>query len=104
MPCIKEIKTKLPIIKNKYQTDKLKVISFSFDVDKKSWLKSSSELNIDWVNISDNVGLGKSIVAFKYGVKEIPSSFLISPEGIVLKRFKHTEDLIVEIDKFLNKN
>ncbi|PQJ74692.1 TlpA disulfide reductase family protein [Polaribacter gangjinensis] len=101
MPCIKEMKTTLPLLKNKYKSDNFKIISFSFDVDKKSWLKSSTDLNIDWINISDNKRLSTSIVAFKYGVSEIPSNFLISPEGIVLKRFKYEEDLLVEIEKLM---
>lgn len=102
MPCIAEIKTTLPVLHTKYQSDNFKIISFSFDVDAKSWIKSSNDLNIDWINISDNKKLSTSSVAFKYGVSEIPSSFLISPDGIVLKRFKYGEDLIIEIEKLMN--
>lgn len=101
MPCIEEIKTTLPILHKKYQSDNFTIVSFSFDVDKKSWLKSSTDLNIDWINISDNKRLSTSTVAFKYGVSEIPSNFLISPEGVVIKRFKYEEDLLVEIDKLM---
>jgi peroxiredoxin len=101
MPCIKEMKTTLPLLKNKYKSDNFKIVSYSFDVDKKSWLKSSTDLNIDWINISDNKRLSTSTVAFKYGVSEIPSNFLISPEGIVLKRFKYEEDLLLEIEKLM---
>lgn len=102
MPCIAEIKTTLPVLHKKYQSDNFKIISFSFDVDEKSWLKSSTDLHIDWINISDNKKLSTSSVAFKYGVSEIPSSFLISPDGIILKRFQYGEDLVIEIEKLMN--
>lgn len=100
-PCIAEIKTTLPVLHTKYQSDNFKIVSFSFDVDEKSWLKSSTDLHIDWINISDNKKLSTSSVAFKYGVSEIPSSFLISPDGIVLKRFQYGEDLLKGVDKII---
>ncbi|MBG7610908.1 AhpC/TSA family protein [Polaribacter sp. BAL334] len=100
-PCIEEIKTTLPVLQKKYQADNFKIVSFSFDVDEKSWLKSSTDLQIDWINISDNKKLSTSSVAFKYGVSEIPSSFLISPDGIVLKRFQYGEDLLKGVEKVI---
>lgn len=100
-PCIEEIKTKLPILKSKYENENFKIVSFSFDVDSKSWIKSSSELNIDWINVSDNISLGKSLVAFKYGVNSIPSRFLIDPNGNIIKIFNQNDDLLLEIEKFI---
>ncbi|PQJ74696.1 TlpA disulfide reductase family protein [Polaribacter gangjinensis] len=101
MPCIAEIKTTLPILYKKYQSDNFKIISFSTDNDTESWLKKSTELNMNWDNISNNIKANINPVAIKYGVKVLPTRFLIDPNGVVIKRFTNEEDLLVEIEKLM---
>ncbi|WP_445750061.1 redoxin domain-containing protein [Polaribacter sp.] len=101
MPCIEEIKTTLPILHKKYQSDNFKIISFSSDNDTESWIKKSAELNMAWDNISNNISANINPIAIKYGVKVLPTRFLIDPNGVVIKRFTDEEDLLIEIDKLM---
>ncbi|MBG7610906.1 AhpC/TSA family protein [Polaribacter sp. BAL334] len=103
MPCIEEIKTTLPILYKKYQSDNFKIISFSTDNDTESWIKKSNELKMAWDNISNNIKANINSVAIKYGVKVLPTRFLIDPNGIVIKRFTNEEDLLIEVEKVMNK-
>ncbi len=102
-PCIKKIKRNFPTIKEKYADNNFTIVNYSFDVDEKSWRKVSNQLNIDWVNFSNLTNMGRSPTAFKYGIEEIPTSFLISPEGEILKHISYEDDLIQELAEVLDK-
>lgn len=103
-PCIAKIKNEIPLIKKTYNDENLKIISFSFDVDKKQWIDAIKKLKMDWINISNNNSMGKSPIAFEYGVKELPTGFLINPQGIIIKQINYDENLLIKIKDALADN
>ncbi|MEM7660387.1 MAG: TlpA disulfide reductase family protein, partial [Bacteroidota bacterium] len=77
-PCIESI----PELKE-VQTahaDQLKVLSFSTDAGKDTWMTGVRRDQIEWMSLWDGEG-NYSETKLKYGVQGIPHFFLISPEG-----------------------
>lgn len=83
-PCRMENK-KISDNYEKYK-DKIAIVSFSIDNNKKYWIDASKEDNIRWTNVSDLEGeIG--IIKTKYSVQAIPTSFLINKDGIIIEKF-----------------
>ena len=84
VPCRLEI-PKLIKAKQLLASDNFEIISVSLD-DKSSrqkWLDAVKSEKMDWVNLSTLDGFS-NVVARKYHIKAIPSSFLIDPNGKIL--------------------
>ena len=101
IPCIQKMEKDYPTIKKQFSEKDLQIISFSFDKDKSSWERMSKKLNIDWINISNLINMRKSSVAFNYGVSEISTSFIMSPEGKILKRISYDDNIQEELEKVI---
>ncbi|WP_010520796.1 TlpA family protein disulfide reductase, partial [Aquimarina agarivorans] len=84
---------------NKHK-DKLNVVSVALERTDNAWEKASKQDGLNWkhqiVDKSRIVVL--SSIARKYGVTEIPSKFLISPEGKLLGKLTFNE-----IEAIINK-
>ena len=97
-PCRKEN----PNIKeqyNKYKDQGFMVISVSMDKqeDRQKWLNAITKDGIgDWTHLIDYDGF-KGAVAKRYHIREIPTSFLIDPEGKFIARNLYGENLNREL-------
>lgn len=98
-PCRKEI----PNLKNQYEkfaSKGLQIISISIDKKEADWLKALGEEKLPWPNYLDNKTTTNA--ADSYGVKLIPSIFLIDEKGVVLSdklRGKELENKLNELFK-----
>ena len=64
----------------------LEVISVSLDSKKELWLQALKEDGVSWVQLIDSDGFENSRVRDAYKVEQVPTVYLIDPEGnIVLK-------------------
>lgn len=100
-PCIKQIKEEFPTIKEKYKDKNFQIISFSFDFDRNMWKNASNKLQLSWPDFSNLIKMSNNPVALSYSVNQIPTSFIISEEGKILKRVEFSDDLEKELDKVL---
>lgn len=62
----------------------LEIVSVSLDDDHAAWRKAMDEDGIGWLQLIDPAGFKKSEVRAAYKFEQIPSVFLISPDGEVL--------------------
>ena len=84
MPCIESV-DELKELENNYK-DALKIVSFSGDKNKETWLKALERDETGWLSLWDGKGMyGETPI--KYGVQGIPSFVLIGPEGIILDKW-----------------
>lgn len=94
VPCRKDN----PYVKAAYERFKDKnftIIGVSIDENGESWKKAIEKDQLPWIHISD---LQKANpVAILYGVQPIPDNFLISPEGKIIERGLHGN----EVEKIL---
>ncbi|MEP7321702.1 MAG: TlpA disulfide reductase family protein [Saprospiraceae bacterium] len=90
-PC----KEQLPELKKKYDAFKNKnfeVLGVSLDENIKPWLDAIKKENLNWINVIENKDFYGTI-ASKYNILEIPSNFLVNPEGKIVKKNISIEEL-----------
>lgn len=89
-PCRKE-KPHVLAAYEKFKHRNFTVLSVSVDGKREQWIKAIHEDKLPWTHISD-LDPTNAKTAKKYGIKYIPSNFLINPEGrIIAENFKGKE-------------
>ena len=94
-PC----KAEMPNVVTAYELyhDKgLEIVGISFDREKEQWLAAITDWKMPWTHLY-GIKDGKSIAAELYGVAGIPDNVLVDPEGNVVARSLHGQDLADKI-------
>src|SRR5690606_33943708 len=98
-PCIQEI----PNLKTLYDNiDKsnFEIISIVVDSPKKDLEQLMSKYGITWPQIiSDD----SNTIKEKYGIMKYPSTFLLSPEGVIIAKDLRGKELKTKIESLLKK-
>lgn len=100
-PCRKEN----PHVVEAYKTYKDKgftVFGVSLDKSKAAWLKAIETDGLTWTQVSD-LTFWNSKAAAVYGVRSIPSNFLIGPDGSIVARNLRGDDLEKKLAELLGK-
>lgn len=71
----------------------LEIISISLDDNKQQWLKAVHEDGIHWTQLVDLEGFKKSQVRQNYKVEQVPTVYLIDPQGRVIDTNPSLEDI-----------
>ncbi len=69
----------------KYHSKGFNIVGLSFDNKKEPWLKAIKDLNMPWVHLSDLKGW-KTVASSVYGIRAIPASLLVDPQGKIVAR------------------
>lgn len=69
---------------NKYAEDNFEIYSVSLDKDKSRWENAIAQDQLDWTHVSD-LKFWNSAAAKLYGVRSIPFTVLIDPEGKIIQ-------------------
>ncbi|MDE7074436.1 MAG: TlpA family protein disulfide reductase [Odoribacter sp.] len=79
----------------------MEVISVSFDTRKEEWLKAIRADKVTWLQLSDLKGFKVNEVGEAYKVHQVPTVYLIDPQGKVVKTNPTHEELleIIEAEK-----
>lgn len=75
------------------------IIGISVDKQKDRWLKAIEEDGLIWINLSNLEGWGE--ISTLYGVKAVPQNFLLDPQGIIIDKNIHSEQLIEKLNDVL---
>ena len=76
----------------KYHAAGLEILGVSFDKDKQAWLKAIHVEKLPWQQVSD-LKFWNNKVGQIYGIRLIPANVLIDPNGIIVARNLHGEEL-----------
>ncbi|WP_316633382.1 TlpA disulfide reductase family protein [uncultured Flavobacterium sp.] len=90
-PC----RAQMPELSKIYNTHKNKnfeVVALSIDKDKTKWIDALKKENTGWINLIEQKEYSSKIVE-RYGVRAIPSNFLINPEGKIEAKDISMEEL-----------
>ncbi|MBS3922005.1 MAG: AhpC/TSA family protein [Nitrosarchaeum sp.] len=72
----------------KYSTKGFEILGVSLDNNKAAWINAIKKDQLQWTNVSDLNGF-KNTVAKSYAITELPTNFLLDPEGkIIAKNLK----------------
>lgn len=75
------------------------ILSVSLDVKRENWEKGIEDDKLDWpYNVSDLLGWN-STAAKAYGVRSIPSSFLVDAQGVIIDENLRGEKLEAALKK-----
>lgn len=82
--------------------DRLSIVNFSIDKNRKAWEKASQADAIGWTNVSDLEG-DAGRIKLRYGVQEIPVSFLIGKDGTIIEKFiGYDDDMKAKLVRLMN--
>jgi peroxiredoxin len=95
--CRDQSKNLVKIYRNK-TGNFFQVYQVSLDKSKESWVAGITQDEYPWINVSD-LKFWHSGAAETYRVREIPSYFLINPEGKILIRTIHFSEIEKELDE-----
>lgn len=84
----------------KYKDRGFEIYSISLDIDKEKWLKNIEEQQLPWTQVSDLLGWN-SPVCIACEVSEVPTSFLLNQQGVVIAKNLIASELERTLEKFL---
>ncbi|MCF0175359.1 MAG: AhpC/TSA family protein [Bacteroidales bacterium] len=79
-PCMREVPF-LVADYAKYHDKGFEIFGVSLDDTKENWVKAITGNELSWINVSDLKGGAQCVPAKAYGVRGIPSNWLIGPDG-----------------------
>ena len=77
---------------NKYHEKGFEIMAVSLDNKKELWEKAVKDDKLPWIHVSDLKGFDSNAVVL-YGIKVVPSNFLLDPSGKIVARNLRGEDL-----------
>ncbi len=77
---------------NKYNKSGLDFLGVSFDKEKEPWIKAIAHDKLPWKQVAD-FKFWDNKVGELYGIRLIPANILIDPNGIIVGRNLHGEEL-----------
>jgi peroxiredoxin len=81
--CRKEIPNVKRMYKN-FSPKGVKFVGISFDDKEEQWQNAIKEYDLEYINVSELKRMRDSKIAKTYGIKWIPSMYLIGPDGKVI--------------------
>ncbi len=92
-PCIAEFDDMRALYK-KYNgkrfnnANNFEVVGVAIETDQKRWERAINKYKLDWkyqvLDLSTSLRFFNSPIASQYGVKEVPTKYLINPEGVII--------------------
>jgi thiol-disulfide isomerase/thioredoxin len=89
---------------NKYKSKGFTLLSVSLDDEKgkQKWLEAIKKDGLPWQQVSDLKGRDNE-VAKLYGIKGIPQSVLVGPDGMILGKNLRGDDLLVKLHELFGE-
>ena len=86
---------------NKYHDKGLEIVGVSLDKDKAAWLKAIQTDGLPWTHVSDLKGWNNA-AAVEFGVKVVPTNFLLDKDGKVVAKNIREEELGSKLKSIFN--
>lgn len=89
---------------NKYKDKGFTILGVSLDNPgkKEAWMKAIADDKLPWTQVSDLKGWD-NIVALQYGVRSVPTNFLVDPEGKIIAKDLKGETLNSKLAELFNE-
>lgn len=82
----------------KFNSKGFTILSVSIDSDQDAWRKAIVEDGLTWTQLIDTAGIASSL----YGVRSIPTTYLLDREGIIVGKNLKRELLAAKLQELLN--
>ncbi|MEN9522412.1 MAG: hypothetical protein RL065_789 [Bacteroidota bacterium] len=87
----------------KFKSKNFVVFSVSLDDNKGKWVDAIKADHLDWATHVSELKGWNSSVCKDYYINEIPTNYLINPEGIIVARNLRGEELMEKLEEEINK-
>ncbi|MEG1736806.1 MAG: TlpA disulfide reductase family protein [Odoribacter sp.] len=99
-------KKELPYIRKAY--DQLKdqnivFITMMMDTDRERWLTDMEKEGFEWLCLTDLRGMKKSPMVESYNLRGLPDSFVVDPQGYILRRDLRGNEVLEYLSSLCNK-
>lgn len=84
---------------NEFKDDNFTILGVSLDTERDKWLSAIENDHLAWPHISDLKGWNNEVASY-FGVKSIPFSMVIDPNGVIIGKDLRGDELI----EFLKNN
>lgn len=84
-----------------FKNKNFEILGVSFDSELANWKKAIKDDNLTWKHISDLQKWNNGAAGI-YAIKAIPQNVLVDPNGIIIARNLHGEDLKNKLREILN--
>jgi peroxiredoxin len=85
---------------NKFKDRNFTILGVSLDDDRDKWIEAIAKDQLTWTHVSDLKGW-ESTAARNYVVEQIPTNFLLDPNGIIIGRDLRGEELETKLTETL---
>lgn len=85
---------------HEFKDKNFEILGVSFDKDMDAWKKAIEDDKLVWKHVSDLQHWNNG-AAIPYGIKAIPQNVLVDPNGIIIGRNLHGEDLKKKLREIL---
>lgn len=85
---------------NELHSKGLNIIGVSLDEDANKWNEAIAKDKITWTQVS-NLKKWKDPIAISYGIEQIPSTFILDSNGIILEKDLRGEELKTKVKELL---
>lgn len=92
---------KVKALYEKFKDKGLEIVGVSFDSNKEAWTKAIETMQLPWPQMSDLKGGPGSIASEIYGIKSIPYTLLIDPDGKIIGNNLQGKAIETELNKHL---
>jgi thiol-disulfide isomerase/thioredoxin len=100
-PCRAENPNVVKIYKE-FHVQGLNIIGVSLDEDSKKWKDAIAKDGLDWNQVSNLKGW-EDPIAKKFGVDQIPATFIFDSKGTIVAKDLRGEELRIKIKELLSK-
>ena len=98
-PC-RQSNPKLVSLYNKYKGKNFEIYGISLDRNKDAWLAAIKSDKLNWIHVSD-LKYWESTAAVQYRVSGIPYSVLIDPQGLIIAKGLHPDQLEAKMKEII---
>lgn len=93
VPCRKKMR-ELKAVYSTLQEKGIEIFSVSLDEKYNQWVTASEKDGVTWINTCDLEPIKENKIAQKYKVSNVPTLFLINPEGFIIKQNPTIEEML----------
>lgn len=86
---------------NKYHEKGIEFLGVSLDKNRDDWLKAIEDDGLIWTNVSD-LNFWDNEISRYFGIRGIPTTLLIDPEGRIIAKKLHGDELVDFLDDIFN--
>ena len=83
-----------------YHDKGLEIVGISFDREKEAWTAAITDWEMPWTHLY-GMKDGQAVAGELYGVEGIPDNVLIAPDGTVVARGLHGQELTDKIEEII---